>query len=213
MFDRWHGFSVGFSFSDPRAHLDVIVTGDSGRTWETVEPTGVDEFVFSDGGNCATATGRKGFFGTISLEDGNARVYRTDDFGLTWESTRTPTYPEALDFRTNRLGLALNEYEYSPARTTDGGVTWEPIDKSVAPDSPGVDVAWWSDDRGDERASVPAAKRTVIIVGDGSYVSVDRGKSWHRFDNRTFYSVECAEGSPACWAAGPDGHIAKLVVD
>lgn len=99
------------------------------------------------------------------------------------------------------------------ARTTDGGVTWNLVDESVTvPDFP-RDVACWSDLRGDERDSVPGAQRTVFTVGSrGSDVSLDRGRSWERFDRRSFRVVDCVEGSLACWAASHAGRIAKLVV-
>lgn len=43
-------------------------------------------------------------------------------------------------------------------------------------------------------------------------MSVDRGKTWELFDDGPFNSVDCVEDSLACWAVGPDGRIAKLVV-
>ena len=167
------------------------------------------EFALAFSGDCLTATGRKAFFGTIAQP---ARVFRSDDRGLTWEVSSTPV-PDGiftLDFRTNRLGLSMGV-----GRTTDGGVTWELLSGPGAP--PGdLSFAWWSDQRGDERpAGVPDAQKTVfgVVSDDGSWVSVDRGKTWQQFSDEGFYNVDCAEATTACWASGFDGRIAKLTVD
>lgn len=213
MFDRRHGFVMG----DPiDGKFQVIVTNDNGRSWDLIPEAGIpdallDEYGFTHTGSCAAATGRKGFFGTGSLGGDVARVFRSVDSGRTWEvsSTPHPGFIFGLDFRTNRLGLATGHG--STISTSDGGVTWELVEAPPLGDT--RDVAWWSDLRGDERSAISEAQRTVFAVGGGSYVSLDRGKTWEQFDAKPFVGVDCAEGSPACWAVGFGGRIARLVVD
>lgn len=212
MFDRRHGFAFG----DPgdTGKFQIIVTGDAGRSWELIDPAGMpdalqDEFGLAYAGNCAAATGRKAFFGTAGAE---ARVFRSADRGLTWQvsSTSMEFGILALDFRTNKLGLALGE---DVSRTTDGGVTWQLVDEEVSPPPTAYDVAWWSDLRGDERSEITDAQRTVFTGGEGgSFVSSDRGKTWEQFSDEEFTNYECVEDTLDCWAAGLDGQIARLVV-
>jgi photosystem II stability/assembly factor-like uncharacterized protein len=209
MFDRRHGFAFG----DPRdGKFEVVVTADAGRSWEYIDPAGmpdalVDEAGLANSGNCAAATGRNAWFGTGFAAE--TRVFRSADFGHTWQVASAPVefLIAGLDFRTNKLGLAVG---FSVARTTDGGATWQHIDEDIPSNS--NDVAWWSDLRGDTRADITDAQKTVFMFGEGSWVSQDRGKTWAQFSDEHFISVDCVEGGLACFAVGSDGRIAKLTV-
>ena len=223
MFDRRHGIVLG----DPvDGKFQVLITSNAGRTWtyapESGMPDALDgEFAFAASGTCATATGKKAFFGTGGGAE--ARVFRSLDFGLTWDVSSTPILSTesggifSLDFRTNKLGIAIGgdfalpeEATDALARSTDGGVTWELVDEAVAPTGYRSGLAWYADRRGDERA-VPDPEQTVVIaVGPtGSDVSRDRGRTWEQFDDGAFNSIECALDH--CWAVGPSGRIARLV--
>jgi photosystem II stability/assembly factor-like uncharacterized protein len=243
MFDRRHGFAMG----DPvDGKFQIIVTGDRGRSWDLVPSTGMPDALEGElsigfGGECAAATGRKAFFGTAAYlpqPDGrlsplrgiapageragaaNGRVFRSTDFGLTWEVAPTTVRCciWGLDFRTNRLGLAIGGDWNDPvlsdrlSRTTDGGVTWQAVNAPEL-EIPHVSLAWWSDRRGDEAGSIPAAQRIVFATGETSLVSRDRGRTWESFDDSPMYTIDCVEDGLSCWGAGPDGRIAKLVVD
>jgi len=209
MFDRRHGFAFG----DPiDGEFQIIVTSDGGRSWSPIPAPDIPDALDGEGadqypGNCAAATGRSAFFGTAYSAEGG-RVFRSLDRGATWEVSETSLSGgvQSLDFRTNRLGLALG---YTWARTTDGGATWHEFDVTTNPG----DVAWWSDRRGDERTSVSGAQKTAFTVGwGGNNVTRDRGKTWMSLgDELGFTSVDCVESSAACWAVGGSG-IAKLTV-
>ena len=55
--------------------------------------------------------------------------------------------------------------------------------------------------------------KTAVAVGPtGSDVTTDGGRTWTRFDTRSFDSVECAQ-TGACWASGAGGAAARLVVE
>jgi hypothetical protein len=242
MFDRRHGFAMG----DPvDGKFQIIVTSDRGRSWDLVPSTGMPDALEGEvgvgfGGECAAATGRKAFFGTAAYTPSDprlpawggtlpnneftgaetGRVFRSSDFGLTWEVAPTPVRCciWGMDFRTNRLGLAIGgDFLSDPvltdrlARTTDGGVTWVALNDPLL-EINHVNLAWWSDRRGDER-SVPDAQRTVFATGETSLVSRNRGKTWELFDDGPMYSIDCVKRDLSCWGAGPDGRIAKLVVD
>ena len=223
MFDRRHGIVMG----DPvDGKFQILLTSDAGETWTYAPASGMPdalagEFGFAASGTCATTTGRKAFFGTGGGAE--ARVFRSVDFGQTWKVSSTPIQSTesggifSLDFRTNRLGVAIGGDFATPdeatdalARSTDGGVSWQLVDESVAPAGYRSGLAWYADQRGDTRTAIPAEKKVAIAVGpSGSDASFNRGKTWVQFDSGAFHGVQCAES--ACWASGPEGRIATLV--
>jgi photosystem II stability/assembly factor-like uncharacterized protein len=223
MFDSQRGFGVGDAVD---GKYQIITTDDAGATWSYVPDDAIPdaqpgEFEWASSGLCANATGRKGFFGTGAATE--ARVIRTTDYGASWEmaSTTMPAGPSGgimgVDFRTNKVGLATGGDFTSGvagmARTTDGGVTWELLEASVAPQSYRTGIAWWSDIKGDERVSITDAQKTVFAVGPtGSDVSTNRGKTWTAFDSTGLNTIDCLAGTSICMAAGGGGVIATLAV-
>lgn len=226
MFDEQRGFAVGDPINDK---YQIIVTADAGATWDFVPEDAIPdaqpgEFEWAGSGTCANATGKKGFFGTGNAPE--ARVIRTADYGASWEMAATPVPSGAnagifgVDFRTNKLGLAIGGDALANsgglARSTDGGVTWELVDPSVAPGTFRTGISWWQDLKGDERdgrVAITPAQKTVFVVGpSGSDVSTDRGRTWTQFDSGSLNTVSCLEGSAVCMAAGPFGTVTRLVV-
>jgi photosystem II stability/assembly factor-like uncharacterized protein len=223
MIDRRHGVVMA---NQVDGKFQVLVTSDAGRSWSYAPASGMPdalpgEIGFHLAGTCATATGRNVFFGTGGGEE--ARVFRSADYGLTWSVSSTPMASSeyegifALDFQTNRLGIAIGGHYGYPgratdalARTTDGGVTWSLVDESRAPTGYRTGLAWYADHRGDAKASSDPRRSIVIAVGPtGSDVSFNRGKTWQQFDDSRFHAVECVVD--ACWASGSSGLIATLV--
>lgn len=226
MFDEQRGFAVGDPINDK---YQIIVTADAGATWEFVPEDAIPdaqpgEFEWAASGTCANATGKKGFFGTGNAPE--ARVIRTADYGASWEMAVTPVPSGSnagifgVDFRTNRLGLAIGGDALggsgSLARSTDGGVTWDLVDPSVAPGGFRTGISWWQDLKGDERegrVAITPEQKTVFAVGpSGSDVSTDRGRTWTQFDSGSLNTVSCLKGSAVCLAAGPFGTVTRLVV-
>lgn len=227
MLDGQRGVVLG----DPvDGKFQILVTSDAGRSWSLAPRSGMPaalagEFAFAASGTCANANRKTVWFATGGAEE--ARVFRSHDNGLTWKVSSTPVRSTeaggifALDFRTNRLGIAIGgdftlpeEATDALARSTDGGKTWTLVDESVAPDGYRSGLAWWRDSRGDQRAAPPPElQKTIFAVGPtGSDVSTDRGKTWEQFDAGAFHSVECVQDSAACWASGPEGRVAVLAV-
>ncbi len=223
MFDKQRGFAMG----DPvDGTFQVIVTDDAGASWSYAPASGQPpvtegEAGWAASGTCANATGHTAWFGTGAGPE--ARVLRSDDYGMTWTaaSTGLAAGPSGgimgVDFRTNRLGLAVGG-DFSGgnlglARSTDGGATWTPVDGSAVPNGYRTGIAWWHDLKGDERVAITDQQKTVFAVGlSGSDVSTDRGKTWAQFDGNAMNTVDCVTNSGACWAAGSGGIIAVLAV-
>jgi photosystem II stability/assembly factor-like uncharacterized protein len=205
----------GLALSDPiNGRFRILATSDGGRSWHIVDaempPALPTEFAFAASGQCiTTAGGRDAWFGTGG--DAVARVFHSDDRGLTWTVSSTPIRSDptaginALAFRDPLHGLAAGgDFELpaaSPdalALSDDGGEDWQLVDDG--PDQYRSGATW-------------VTGREAIIVGPtGSDASFDAGSTWHQFDSGSFHTVDCA-GGHACWASGAGGRAAYLVRD
>ena len=205
----------GLALSDPvDGRFRILGTSDGGRSWQIVDadmpPALPGEFAFAASGQCIVSQGGKhAWFATGG--DVVARVFRSDDRGESWQVANTPVHSGpsagifALAFRSAQHGLAVGGDFALPtaspdsmAVSDDGGVNWQPVD-----DEPGEyrSGAHW------------VTGHTAIAVGpSGSDVSSDHGRSWTRFDDGSFDTVDCAGGF-ACWASGEQGRVAKLATD
>jgi photosystem II stability/assembly factor-like uncharacterized protein len=205
---------VGLALSDPPDGLKfrVIKTTDGVRTWSILDPAGMPaalpgEFAFAASGQCITSNhGRRAWFGTGG--SAQARVFTSRDRGRTWTVSATPmnsgptTGINALAFRSQRHGLAVGGDFAVPATspnnfaaTNDGGSTWALLTGAPAQYRSG---ATWVNGN------------TAIAVGlTGSDFTRNKGRSWTRFDNGSFHTVDCANPN-ACWASGANGRVAYL---
>jgi photosystem II stability/assembly factor-like uncharacterized protein len=203
----------GLALSDPvDGRFRILGTSDGGRTWSIVQadmpPAPPAEFAFAASGQCITsAGGRDAWFGTGG--DAVARVFHSSDRGLTWEVANTPVRSGpsagifALAFRDPRHGLATGGDFLTPtaspdamALSDDGGASWRLV--TDAPNEYRSGAHW-------------VTGTTALAVGpSGSDVSTDQGRSWERFDDGSFDTVDCAGGFK-CWASGEQGRVAFLV--
>jgi photosystem II stability/assembly factor-like uncharacterized protein len=204
----------GLALSDPpNGKFRIIATDDGGNSWHVMPPAGMPaalpgEFAFAASGQClVTDHGRRAWFGTGGAAQ--ARVFRSDDGGVTWQVSATPMQSSpsagifALAFRGQQHGLAVGGDLVTPtvspdalALTADGGSSWQ-----LAPGAPGQyrsGAAWVN------------GRDTVAVGPSGSDVSTDQGRTWQRFDNGSFDTVDCAGGN-TCWASGEQGRAAYLV--
>jgi photosystem II stability/assembly factor-like uncharacterized protein len=208
-FDRKRGLGL----SDPvDGRFRIIATKDGGQTWEVVDadmpPALPGEFAFAASGQCLVSNhGSSAWFATGGASE--ARVFRSQDRGRTWEvsSTPVPSGPTAgifaLAFQGQQRGLAVGGDFLAPtnapdgaALSVDGGASW-----TLAANEPGEyrsGVTW-------------VDGHAAIAVGpSGSDVSADGGNTWARFDDGSFDTVDCARPN-ACWASGELGRVAVLV--
>jgi photosystem II stability/assembly factor-like uncharacterized protein len=210
--DRRHGLAL----SDPvGGKFRILSTSDGGATWSVVPSAGMPpaldgEFAFAASGTCISAVaGRHAWFATGG--GASARVFRTDDLGLTWKvsATAIPSGPTAgiysVVFRDPEHGITVGGDFLVPdaapdnaARSVDGGRTW-----TLADGVPGEyrsGAAW------------TALPSVAIAVGPtGSDVTYDAGKTWQRFDTTSLHGVRCATDG-ACWASGAGGRVARLTL-
>jgi photosystem II stability/assembly factor-like uncharacterized protein len=204
----------GLALSDPvGGKFRIIATADGGLTWHVVSPAGMPpalpgEFAFAASGEClVTDHGRRAWFGTGGAAQ--ARVFRSDDGGATWQVSATPirSGPSAgifaLAFRGQQHGFAVGGDFLTPtvapdslAVTSDGGATWQLV--ADAPNEYRSGAAWVT------------GQAAVAVGPSGSDGTRDGAETWERFDDGSFDTVDCAHNG-ACWASGEQGRAAYLV--
>ena len=209
-FDRQHGLAL----SDPvDGRFRILATDDGGRSWRVVDgrhAAGAGRRVRLRRERPVPRLGRRRHAWFATGGGAEARVFRSDDRGETWEVSATPirSGPSAgifaLAFRDARHGLAVGGDFAAPDRGAG---------RARADRDGGRDLA--ARRRRAERVPLRRAPgspaRTRSSVGPtGSDVSFDRGRSWQRFDDGSFDTVDCADRG-ACWASGEQGRVAYLV--
>jgi photosystem II stability/assembly factor-like uncharacterized protein len=189
----------------------LISTKDGGATWKPVGgdkmPRAIDgEAAFAASGTCLIVNGKT----DVYLVSGGkaARVFRSNDRGLSWFVAETPIVKGAdgtgifsIAFRNNLHGAIVGgnyekpqETANSLAFTRDGGKTW------LAGEGLG----------GYRSAVAYIDDKTLIAVGSsGSDISFDRGGKWKDLDKESYNAVQ-AKGKKAVWAVGDKGMVARL---
>src|SRR5262245_48848907 len=136
----------GLALSDPvDGKFQIIATDDGGTSWHVASSAGMPpalagEFAFAASGQCLVSDhGKRAWFATGGADQ--ARVFRSDDRGVTWQVSGTPLHSNpaagifALAFNGQMHGLAVGGDLLTPAAspdalamTADGGLTWELVD-------------------------------------------------------------------------------------
>lgn len=199
------------AMSDPvGGHYYLIATKD-GETWAPVVSNKMaatidGEAAFAASGTCLIANSKSTAY-IVSGGDA-ARVFRSDDRGVTWSVVNSPIvrgtsgsgiFSIAMWDAKNGVIVGGNyekpaENKSNLAFTTDGGTTWT-AGKGLSGYRSGV-------------AYVDS--KTIIAVGSsGSDMSSDGGKTWKNIDSVNYNSVQ-ARGKKAVWAVGASGHVAVM---
>ncbi|KGN41758.1 WD40/YVTN/BNR-like repeat-containing protein [Knoellia aerolata] len=209
--DFYPGGQRGLAVSDPvDGKFRILATEDGGRSWEVLPDAGMPDSTgeanFSASGDCLTISGRDAWFGSGGAD---SRVFHSTDRGLTWTATDSgiPAGEAAgvfgLAFANPRQGVAVGGDFASPADGVDAASTTRDGDSwSSAGDLThlGEDAAY--------------LRRLLLVVGEsgavgGSSVSADGGRSWTRFSDVGFHTLDCTRDG-ACWAAGGRGRVGTL---
>ena len=213
--DRRHGLAM----SDPvNGKFRVIATNDGGKTWAKRKSSGMPpaldgEFGFAASGTCLITAGDKDAW--IASGGAAARVFHTDDRGVTWTVTDTPVRRSdaggifSLAVRNTQTLVAVGgDFEKPNARkdtsaiSEDGGATWTKGGKLGGYRSGSAFLP--------RTAATGSPSTGVIAVGPtGTDVSYDVGVTWKSVEKGSLDSVECTQDG-ACWASGSDGRVALL---
>ena len=205
----------GLALSDPvDGKFRILSTRDSGRSWTVLPDDGMPEAPteagFAASGDCLVTAGRSAYFGSGG---GASRIFRSDDYGLTWTATDS-TIPAgdaagvfALAFRTPKEGVAVGGDFAAPADGVDAvavtrsGRTWRNAG----------DLTHLAEDA----AYLPMRGHPLLVTGEsgdvmGTSVSSDGGHNWTQVSGTGFHAVDCTRDG-SCWAAGGNGRVARLV--
>lgn len=199
------------AMSDPVKNKYVLIGTSEGERWHAREtdkmPAAKDgEAAFAASGTCLITQGKN----TVYLVSGgnDARVFRSENRGLTWFVTDTPLpkgtpgsgiFSIAMHDAKNGVIVGGNyekpaEANNNLAFTTDGGRSW----------TGGKGLS------GYRSAAAFIDAMTIIAVGtNGSDISADGGRTWKLLGKENLNSV-AAKGKKAVWAVGPGGGISKL---
>src|SRR5439155_17370422 len=147
----------GLALSDPvNGRFRIIATDDGGYSWHlagsAMPPALPGEFAFAASGEClVTDHGHRAWFGTGGAAQ--ARVFRSDDGGDSWQVSATPIRSGptagifALAFRGEQYGFAVGGDFATPALapdalalTADGGTSWQLV--AAAPNEYRSGAAW-----------------------------------------------------------------------
>ncbi len=202
----------GIALGDPvKGQFQFLVTADGGANWKplaakVLPPALSGEGAFAASGTCLVTHGESDvWFATGGAKA--ARVFHSKDRGQNWEVSETPILAGAdsagifsIAFRDKQHGMIVggdyrkpNEIGASAATTSDGGKTWNLLDKRLPFRSA---VAWAKD-------------RWVAVGTSGSHVSLDNGATWKLLDGENYNSVGFTSTGEG-WAVGPKGRIATF---
>ena len=208
----------GIAFSDPvDGHLLIVVTHDSGKRWQRVDPSagklpatlpGEAGFAASNSSLTVNAS-QAAWIGLGGGDGGTARVFRTSDRGQAWQVNEVSPIQSgpssgifSLAFRDAQFGIAVGGNYQQPelakqhiAITEDGGETWR------AP-----------------RGNPPHGFRSIILtIPAGGFLCAGptgieyspTGEAWESVSAESFHTMALGPAG-TIYAAGPAGKIAKL---
>jgi len=219
--DASHGIAVG----DPMdGRFLVLRTQDGGTHWTRLPataspPAQPGEAAFAASGTAlAVGAGGLAWIGTggATGEAATGRVFRSRDYGRTWEASATPipagspsTGIFSLAFRDSLHGIAVGGDYANPgaerpnvALTADGGRSWVLSDSARA--TTYLSAVAYAPRRG--------SGRTLVGVGTaGTFESQDDGRTWARRDSLSYNAVAAVGTSGSVIAAGERGRTAVWV--
>ncbi|MGD9629337.1 MAG: glycosyl hydrolase [Pyrinomonadaceae bacterium] len=178
----------------------------SGGLAAKIPPARAGEAAFAASGTCLITLGGSTVFMVSGGND--ARVFRSNDRGLTWEVFDTPMTKGtpgsgifSIAFRNKLHGTIVGGNYEKPddsknnlAFTRDGGKTWY--------EGEGL--------TGYRSAVTYIDDKTIIAVGtNGTDISTDRGAAWKKIGSEDLNAV-AAKGMDAVWAVGPKGGVYRM---
>ncbi|WP_372653474.1 WD40/YVTN/BNR-like repeat-containing protein [Draconibacterium sp.] len=205
----------GLAVSDPvDGKFFVLRTEDAGNTWEQV--TDLPEVVAGEANFAASNTCIEYLpTGKAWIASGGkaARVFYSDDFGKSWNVSKTPMVRGlassgifSVAFTNDKEGIIVGGIYDQPELNTniasytfDGGVTWQPAVKMPK----------------EYRSCVQEVKTEndsfVFAIGKtGCDISTDGGINWNFLSDDGYYTFRAIPGKLAGFAAGSNGSIAKV---
>lgn len=198
------------AMSDPVDGKYRLVTTKDGESWSIMDtsamPAAKDgEAAFAASGTCLYIDKS----GAVFLVSGgsHARVFRSNDKGVTWTVAETPLAKGtpgsgifSIAMRNSKNGVIVGGNYEKPtdtannaALTNDGGRTWLPM-AGLSGYRSGV--------------AFIDGKIIVAVGTGGSDVSYDRGKTWRVLRTEDLNAV-ATDRNKTAWAVGPRGYVGR----
>jgi photosystem II stability/assembly factor-like uncharacterized protein len=218
----------GICMGDPiGGKLFILTTEDGGKSWQELPEqnrpaTLPGEASFAASGTSLLATDKGNVF--VGTGGGKkARVFRSEDYGRSWDVSETPMAAGktsgifGLRFLSKKNGIAVGgdytkttDSTVNVMTTADGGVTWK-LESMTKPAGLKECVAVyhktnavWNGD-----TQIRADNYTLVATGpSGSSYSVDKGKSWSVLGKEPFHAVSFSGN--VGYAVGGNGLIGKI---
>ncbi|MDR6196416.1 oxidoreductase [Siphonobacter sp. SORGH_AS_0500] len=218
----------GICFGDPiDKKFFVLTTTDGGKSWHEVArdhfPAIQDgEAAFAASGTSMVIAG-KGWAWIGTGGSHHARVFRSKDYGLSWEVTETPLNAGktsgifGLHFYNRLRGIAVggdylhvSDSTQNVMTTQDGGKTWQLLNSTTPPGLKEAVTVFRQEYRGigGEATGNALVERLIAVGPSGTGYSMNGGKSWRKLDDSPFHAVSFA-GKDG-WAVGAKGLISKF---
>jgi photosystem II stability/assembly factor-like uncharacterized protein len=155
----------------------VFVSRDSGRTWQ----------VSGLAGHPIRALGQSVSERDVLVAGALDGVFRSNDFGETWEQITPPGDSELRNFDSlaidpNDPGIIYAGTFHLPWKTVDGGKKWTPIHRGMIDDSDVLSLA----------VDASNSQRLFASACSGIYRSEDAGSYWKKIEGIPFSSRRTA---------------------
>lgn len=210
-FDELNGIAMG----DPTdSCLSILITRDGGNSWgkipcEHLPKIEEGEAAFAASNTNISIVGENAWIVTGGKK---ARVFHTDDMGLTWNVYNTPivqgenaTGIYTTHFYSEKQGIIcggsyLDKFGNSAnkAITFNGGKTWQVVAENEAPKYVSC-VQYIPETDG---------KELIAVSTNGVFYSNNQGRNWTKVSDEGFYSIRLFDKNTA-WLSGHEV-IAKM---
>ncbi len=214
--DHQHGILAGDPIND---RLFLLATKDGGASWHRIAENTAPRMLSGEHAFAASGTHlAANSDGHVWVTSGGsiARVFRSKNWGESWETLSTPmiagkastgTFSIALSPAAPQAAFAVggdyqkeSEGKDNVTRTGDGGTTWQLV--STADGNSPFPF----------RSCVRYVNaKTIIAVGpSGSNISRDTGDTWQALGKGLGYHTLSIANGEVIWAAGASGRIGRL---
>jgi len=202
-FDFWdkdNGLVFGDSIDDK---LFMLRTTDGGENWTRLNTAPLaqkgGEGGFSASGSCVRI-GNNGQLWASTGATKSARLLRSNDRGLTWNSTQLP-YPK---------GDTAGIFSVIPdSQWTFGGRMKEPVSTGYHLSQQQWKATTNIGLKGAIYGSDSYLNNVIVVNPDGVSLSTDNGGHWKKISNDSYWVVEFSDKGTA-WLAGPKGRISSI---
>ena len=195
--------------------ISILITRDGGNSWNKLACDKFKTPLANEGFFAASDTNISIFENKVWIGSGgiNSRVYFSSNKGQTWEIIDTPIIQGestkgiySIDFYDEKNGFAIGgdytkplENNSNKISTKDGGKTWSVVADNQNPGYRSC-VRYFPNNLGN----------SLVAIGfNGIDISNDKGNSWKKISNESFYTLRFLNDSVA-YAAGK-GKISKLL--